>query len=62
MRKFFHINLNDEVGVDLYSVEADGDGDNWLDSFSTFDEAMDFINGLGGEMVGYRDTRWKGDL
>lgn len=37
------VNLNNETGTDLYSVEPKDDIGNWLWSFVTYDEAMDYI-------------------
>jgi len=54
------INLNDEAGCDWYSVEAEDDVGNWLDSFDTLMDAFNFI--CDNKLVydhptGFRDTR-----
>ena len=54
------INLNDETGKDLYSVECDDDIGNWLESFDTLEEAEYFINArlmLHTHATDFRDTR-----
>lgn len=54
------INLNDETGKDLFSVECEGDIGNWLDSFETLEEAEYFINArlmLHIHATDFRDTR-----
>jgi hypothetical protein len=55
------INLNDEAGCDWYSVEAEDDVGNWLDSFETFEEALNFIverEYVYDHVTGFRDTRY----
>ena len=54
------INLNDETGKDLFSVECEDDIGNWLDSFETLEEAEHFINArlmLHTHSTDFRDTR-----
>jgi len=58
------INLNDEVdlGNDMYSVEPAHDIGNWIESFETEAEALDFISINGGiydPKHDFRDTRDK---
>jgi len=54
------INFNDEAGCDWYSVEAEDDVGNWLDSFETMMEALNFIGEnryVYDHVTGFRDTR-----
>lgn len=37
------IHFNDEAGPEWYSVELESDIGNWLDSFVTMEEALDYI-------------------
>lgn len=55
------INLNDETGGDLYSVECEDDVGNWIDSFLTLEAAVDFIICIPMEYTkaNFRDTRYK---
>lgn len=55
------INLNDEAGIDYFSVEMENDIGNWLDSFLTLEEALEYIisNGLKyDQATGFRDSRY----
>ena len=54
------INLNDETGKDLFSVECEDDIGNWLESFESLEEAEYFINArlmLHVHDTDFRDTR-----
>lgn len=54
------INLNDEAGVEFYSVEPAHDVGNWLNSFPSMVEALQYIRANGFEYDnanGFRDTR-----
>ena len=54
------INLNDEAGRVWYSVEYDNDVGNWIDSFDTLEQALEFISDhclLYDSETGFRDTR-----
>ena len=55
------IHLNDEAGIDQFSVEYDDDIGNWLDSFDTREKAEQFIHSRMATMhdpdSDFRDTR-----
>ena len=56
------IHLNDESGMDQYSVEYADDVGNWLDSFKTRNEAEEYIISIGAlhnPDFDFRDTRYK---
>lgn len=56
------IHLNDEAGLDQFSVEIAGDIGNWLDSFPTREQAEHFINArlmMHDPKADFRDTRCK---
>jgi len=56
------IHLNDEAGVDYFSVEMENDVGNWLDSFMTLEEALEYIISHGliyDQATGFRDSRYK---
>lgn len=55
------IRLNDEAGCDQYSVEYDDDPGNWIDSFDTLEQAVQFISEHHFQYdaeTGSRDTRY----
>lgn len=56
------INLNDETGKNQYSVEFANNIRDWLDSFNTLEEAIQFIkenNYSFDYELDFRDTRRK---